>query len=286
MSDLNVGAQKPTLVMENNKCYMKMLDANGKEVKIEVDASIFTQGQQAEKKENMNIPGLTVERSKYENGEETEKAYTGLNEATIEEGEGMRSRKEYKQMRKDIQADLKDYFEGQGYDDYKNKYARQQAKDIVNTKKAADRVISSEYYTDKAAYKAAKKANPDLRHVLLTDSDMEILRDKEWDEAFVGRERDENGNIVKEGTLDSTKLKQVAAERIGWDNKLEMEERVSESATFADEVGLKNGKVLQSHGIQNRLKAVRWLLGEALRVLCRKRLPRKQAASLNILQPL
>ena len=155
MSDLNVGAQKPTLVMENNKYYMKMVDANGKEVKIEVDASIFTQGQQAEKKENMNIPGLTVERSKDENGEETEKAYTGLNEATIEEGEGMRSRKEYKQMRKDIQADLKDYFEGQGYDDYKNKYARQQAKDIVNTKKAADRVISSEYYTDKAAYKAA-----------------------------------------------------------------------------------------------------------------------------------
>lgn len=243
MSDLNVGAQR-TFIMVNGKFYEETVDGNGQKVRKEVDPSIFTGQQNPETKTgDAPIPGLSVERSAKAAADQD--IVTGLDFGSIEEGDNMRTKKEYKQMRKDLTEEYKEDFADVGgfSDKAKNKAAKDAAKNMTKNIKAADRVLSSEYYTDEAAYKAAKKANPDGRHVLLSKSDQEILRDPDWDEAFVGRERDKDGNIIKEGTLDNTRLKYIASERIGYDSELEMEERVSETANFADEVGLKNGNV-------------------------------------------
>ena len=191
---------------------------------------------------DMNVPGLSVERQSAQLPE-TGTRLTGLDYASNDDGV-MKTKKEYKEMRKERQAEL--YLDLHKVDsDYSNRMAKKQAKQSVEVTKAADRVLSSVYYTDKAAYDKAKKADKEAgkRPVLLTESDMEMLKDQNWDKAFVGRERDAKGNITKEGKLDSDMLKQLAAERIGMDNEVEMEERVSETAAMADEVGLKNGKV-------------------------------------------
>lgn len=191
---------------------------------------------------DMNVPGLSVERQSAQLPE-TGTRLTGLDYASNDDGV-MKTKKEYKEMRKERQAEL--YLDLHKVDDdYSNRMAKKQAKQSVEVTKAADRVLSSVYYTDKAAYDKAKKADKEAgkRPVLLTESDMEMLKDQNWDKAFVGRERDAKGNITKEGKLDSDMLKQLAAERIGMDNELEMEERVSETSAMGDEAGLKNGKV-------------------------------------------
>lgn len=240
----NVGA---VYTFENGVMFRVDVDANGQPVKKQVTGEELqkllngmNQGQKPQG--DMNVPGLSVERQSAQLPE-TGTRSTGLNYASNKDGV-MKTKKEYKEMRKERQAEL--YLDLHKVDDnYSNKMAKKQAKQSVEVTKAADRVLSSVYYTDKAAYDKAKKADKEAgkRPVLLTESDMEMLKDQNWDKAFVGRERDAKGNITKEGNLDSDMLKQLAAERIGMDNEVEMEERVSETAAMADEVGLKNGKV-------------------------------------------
>lgn len=240
----NVGA---VYTFENGVMFKMDVGADGQIVKKQVTGEELqkllngmNQGQKPQG--DMNVPGLSVERQSAQLPE-TGTRSTGLNYASNKDGV-MKTKKEYKEMRKERQAEL--YLDLHKVDDnYSNKMAKKQAKQSVEVTKAADRVLSSVYYTDKAAYDKAKKADKEAgkRPVLLTESDMEMLKDQNWDKAFVGRERDAKGNIAKEGKLDSDMLKQLAAERIGMDNEVEMEERVSETAAMADEVGLKNGKV-------------------------------------------
>lgn len=240
----NVGA---VYIFENGVMFRVDSDANGRPVKKQVTGEELqkllngmNQGQKPQG--DMNVPGLSVERQSAQLPE-TGTRSTGLNYASNKDGV-MKTKKEYKEMRKERQAEL--YLDLHKVDDnYSNKMAKKQAKQSVEVTKAADRVLSSVYYTDKAAFDAAKEKDKAAgkRPVLLTESDMEMLKDQNWDKAFVGRERDAKGNITKEGKLDSDMLKQLAAERIGMDNEVEMEERVSETAAMADEVGLKNGKV-------------------------------------------
>lgn len=240
----NVGA---VYIFENGVMFRVDADANGQPVKKQVTGEELqkllngmNQGQKPQG--DMNVPGLSVERQSAQLPE-TGTRSTGLNYASNKDGV-MKTKKEYKEMRKERQAEL--YLDLHKVDDnYSNKMAKKQAKQSVEVTKAADRVLSSVYYTDKAAYDKAKKADKEAgkRPVLLTESDMEMLKDQNWDKAFVGRERDAKGNITKEGKLDSDMLKQLAAERIGMDNEVEMEERVSETAAMGDEAGLKNGKV-------------------------------------------
>lgn len=240
----NVGA---VYIVEKGVMFRVNTDENGQPVKKQVTGeelqkllSGLNQGQKPQG--DMNVPGLSVERQSAQLPE-TGTRSTGLNYASNKDGV-MKTKKEYKEMRKERQAEL--YLDLHKVDDnYSNKMAKKQAKQSVEVTKAADRVLSSVYYTDKAAYDKAKKADKEAgkRPVLLTESDMEMLKDQNWDKAFVGRERDAKGNITKEGKLDSDMLKQLAAERIGMDNEVEMEERVSETAAMGDEAGLKNGKV-------------------------------------------
>lgn len=240
----NVGA---VYIVENGVMFRVNTDENGQPVKKQVTGEELqkllngmNQGQKPQG--DMNVPGLSVERQSAQLPE-TGTRLTGLDYASNDDGV-MKTKKEYKEMRKERQAEL--YLDLHKVDsDYSNRMAKKQAKQSVEVTKAADRVLSSVYYTDKAAYDKAKKADKEAgkRPVLLTESDMEMLKDQNWDKAFVGRERDAKGNITKEGNLDSDMLKQLAAERIGMDNEVEMEERVSETAAMADEVGLKNGKV-------------------------------------------
>lgn len=191
---------------------------------------------------DMNVMGLSVERQSAQLPESGTRL-TGLDYASNDDGV-MKTKKEYKEMRKERQAELYlDLHELDG--NYSNRMAKKQAKQSVEVTKAADRVLSSVYYTDKAAFEAAKekdKANG-KRPVLLTESDMEMLKDQNWDGAFEGRKRNEKHEIIEYGKLNNEKLKQLAAERIGMDNEVEMEERVSETAAMADEVGLKKGNV-------------------------------------------
>lgn len=240
----NVGA---VYTIENGVMFKMDVGADGQIVKKQVTGEELqkllngmNQGQKPQG--DMNVPGLSVERQSAQLPE-TGTRLTGLDYASNDAGV-MKTKKEYKEMRKERQAEL--YQDLHKVDsDYSNRMAKKQAKQSVEVTKAADRVLSSVYYTDKAAYDKAKKADKEAgkRPVLLTESDMEMLKDQNWDKAFVGRERDAKGNITKEGNLDSDMLKQLAAERIGMDNEVEMEERVSETAAMADEVGLKNGKV-------------------------------------------
>lgn len=240
----NVGA---VYTFENGVMFKMDVGADGQIVKKQVTGEELqkllngmNQGQKPQG--DMNVPGLSVERQSAQLPE-TGTRLTGLDYASNDDGV-MKTKKEYKEMRKERQAEL--YLDLHKVDgNYSNKMAKKQAKQSVEVTKAADRVLSSVYYTDKAAYDKAKKADKEAgkRPVLLTESDMEMLKDQNWDKAFVGRERDAKGNITKEGKLDSDMLKQLAAERIGMDNEVEMEERVSETAAMADEVGLKNGKV-------------------------------------------
>lgn len=240
----NVGA---VYTFENGVMFKMDVGADGQIVKKQVTGEELqkllngmNQGQKPQG--DMNVPGLSVERQSAQLPESGTRL-TGLDYASNTDGV-MKTKKEYKEMRKERQAEL--YLDLHKVDsDYSNRMAKKQAKQSVEVTKAADRVLSSVYYTDKAAYDKAKKADKEAgkRPVLLTESDMEMLKDQNWDKAFVGRERDAKGNITKEGNLDSDMLKQLAAERIGMDNEVEMEERVSETAAMADEVGLKNGKV-------------------------------------------
>lgn len=240
----NVGA---LYTFENGVMFKMDVGADGQIVKKQVTGEelqkLLNGMNQCQKPQgDMNVPGLSVERQSAQLPE-TGTRLTGLDYASNDDGV-MKTKKEYKEMRKERQAEL--YLDLHKVDsDYSNKMAKKQAKQSVEVTKAADRVLSSVYYTDKAAYDKAKKADKEAgkRPVLLTESDMEMLKDQNWDKAFVGRERDAKGNITKEGKLDSDMLKQLAAERIGMDNEVEMEERVSETAAMADEVGLKNGKV-------------------------------------------
>lgn len=240
----NVGA---VYIFENGVMFRVDADANGQPVKKQVTGEELqkllngmNQGQKPQG--DMNVPGLSVERQSAQLPE-TGTRLTGLDYASNDDGV-MKTKKEYKEMRKERQAEL--YLDLHKVDsDYSNRMAKKQAKQSVEVTKAADRVLSSVYYTDKAAFEAAKEKDKadGKRPVLLTESDMEMLKDQNWDGAFEGRKRNGKHEIIEYGKLNNEKLKQIAAERIGMDNEVEMEERVSETAAMADEVGLKNGKV-------------------------------------------
>ena len=241
----NVGA---VYIVENGVMFRVNTDENGQPVKKQVTGEELqkllngmNQGQKPQG--DMNVPGLSVERQSAQLPESGTRL-TGLDYASNDDGV-MKTKKEYKEMRKERQAELYQDLHYNVSSDYSNRMAKKQAKQSVEVTKAADRVLSSVYYTDKAAFDAAKekdKANG-KRPVLLTESDMEMLKDQNWDGAFEGRKRNEKHEIIEYGKLNNEKLKQLAAERIGMDNEVEMEERVSETAAMADEVGLKNGKV-------------------------------------------
>lgn len=240
----NVGA---VYIVENGVMFRVNTDENGQPVKKQVTGeeiqkllSGLNQGQKPQG--DMNVPGLSVERQSAQENQVITR--TGLDYASNTDGV-MKTKKDYKEMRKERQAELYQDLHYNVDSDYSNRMAKKQAKQSVEVTKAADRVLSSVYYTDKAAFDAAKekdKANG-KRPVLLTESDMEMLKDQNWDGAFEGRKRNEKHEIIEYGKLNNEKLKQIAAERIGMDNEVEMEERVSETAAMADEVGLKNGKV-------------------------------------------
>lgn len=240
----NVGA---VYIVENGVMFRVNTDENGQPVKKQVTGEEIqkllngmNQGQKP--KGDMNVPGLSVEKQPAQENQVITR--TGLDYASNTDGV-MKTKKQYKEMRKERQAELYQDLHYNVDSDYSNRMAKKQAKQSVEVTKAADRVLSSVYYTDKAAFDAAKekdKANG-KRPVLLTESDMEMLKDQNWDGAFEGRKRNEKHEIIEYGKLNNEKLKQIAAERIGMDNEVEMEERVSETAAMADEVGLKNGKV-------------------------------------------
>ena len=240
----NVGA---VYIVENGVMFRVNTDENGQPVKKQVTGeeiqkllSGLNQGQKPQG--DMNVPGLSVERQSAQENQVITR--TGLDYASNTDGV-MKTKKQYKEMRKERQAELYQDLHYNVSSDYSNRMAKKQAKQSVEVTKAADRVLSSVYYTDKADFEAAKekdKANG-KRPVLLTESDMEMLKDQNWDGAFEGRKRNEKHEIIEYGKLNNEKLKQIAAERIGMDNEVEMEERVSETAAMADEVGLKNGKV-------------------------------------------
>ena len=240
----NVGA---VYTFENGVMFKMDVGADGQIVKKQVTGEELqkllngmNQGQKPQG--DMNVPGLSVEKQPAQENQVITR--TGLDYASNTDGV-MKTKKQYKEMRKERQAELYQDLHYNVDSDYSNRMAKKQAKQSVEVTKAADRVLSSVYYTDKAAFDAAKekdKANG-KRPVLLTESDMEMLKDQNWDGAFEGRKRNEKHEIIEYGKLNNEKLKQIAAERIGMDNEVEMEERVSETAAMADEVGLKNGKV-------------------------------------------
>lgn len=243
----NVGA---VYTFENGVMFRVNTDENGQTVKKQVTAeelqelqkllSGMNQGQKPQG--DMNVMGLSVERQSAQENQVITR--TGLDYASNDAGV-MKTKKEYKEMRKERQAELYQDLHYNVSSDYSNRMAKKQAKQSVEVTKAADRVLSSVYYTDKAAFEAAKEKDKadGKRPVLLTESDMEMLKDQNWDGAFEGRKRNGKHEIIEYGKLNNEKLKQIAAERIGMDNEVEMEERVSETAAMADEVGLKNGKV-------------------------------------------
>ena len=218
----NVGA---VYTFENGVMFRVDVDANGQPVKKQVTGeelqkllSGMNQGQKPQG--DMNVPGLSVERQSAQLPE-TGTRSTGLNYASNKDGV-MKTKKEYKEMRKERQAELYQDLHYNVSSDYSNRMAKKQAKQSVEVTKAADRVLSSVYYTDKAAYDKAKKADKEAgkRPVLLTETDMELLKDQNWDGAFEGRKRNEKHEIIEYGKLNNEKLKQLAAERIGMDNEV------------------------------------------------------------------
>lgn len=240
----NVGA---VYTFENGVMFKMDVGADGQIVKKQVTGEELqkllngmNQGQKPQG--DMNVPGLSVERQSAQENQVITR--TGLDYAS-NTGGVMKTKKQYKEMRKERQAELYQDLHYNVSSDYSNRMAKKQAKQSVEVTKAADRVLSSVYYTDKAAFEAAKEKDKadGKRPVLLTESDMEMLKDQNWDGAFEGRKRNGKHEIIEYGKLNNEKLKQIAAERIGMDNEVEMEERVSETAAMADEVGLKNGKV-------------------------------------------
>lgn len=240
----NVGA---VYIFENGVMFRVDADANGQPVKKQVTGEELqkllngmNQGQKPQG--DMNVPGLSVERQSAQENQVITR--TGLDYAS-NTGGVMKTKKQYKEMRKERQAELYQDLHYNVSSDYSNRMAKKQAKQSVEVTKAADRVLSSVYYTDKAAFEAAKEKDKadGKRPVLLTESDMEMLKDQNWDGAFEGRKRNGKHEIIEYGKLNNEKLKQIAAERIGMDNEVEMEERVSETAAMGDEAGLKNGKV-------------------------------------------
>jgi len=153
--------------------------------------------------------------------------------------ETMQSKKDYKENRNYYESVLTDKFEAAGLTPKDAaKAAKKEAKALVNVEKAADEVLASEYFLpgEEEKYKAAKAAAKETgkRPVMLEKSDYKLLQSKEFDEAFEGRVRDEKGNIVKEGTLNSDKLKLIASKMVGDDNTIDNEERVQLTGDIKD----------------------------------------------------
>ena len=121
--------------------------------------------------------------------------------------------------------------------------AKREAKELVESEKAADEVLAAKYFTpdQKEEYKQWKKDHPDqAKHaVLLEESDMERLSQFEDLKGFVTTE---NGKrvITEENQLE---LKKAAAKHVGDDNKLDYNERFDQTRiakglnTYKDEKG-------------------------------------------------
>lgn len=139
-------------------------------------------------------------------------------------------------MSKDEYKDVKQHY----ITEYGAVLSDKQIKEAVQVRKAADRVRASVYFTpdQKEDYKAQKKEleKQGKRPVLLTKEDMEMLKNEEYKTAV---KKDANGKIVD---VDDNELKRIAAERLGTDNTLEIDERRSETAALRGEK-LKNGKI-------------------------------------------
>lgn len=121
----------------------------------------------------------------------------------------------------------------------KSRKAKKLAKTDVKTDAAAERVNRSTYFIDEQEYNKYKEEHPKAEHLVLLDNKKykEVFESKMFDDVFEGRERDENGNITKEGTLNSDKLKEFMSDAVG-DYKLDLEENV----IMAGAAGLTNKK--------------------------------------------
>ena len=168
----------------------------------------------------------------------------------LEAGTGvMKSKKEYRAERKDLQQKFFDEIHNDGeINEYTMKMAKKHAKGQIAVQRAADRVLASVYFTpdQKEDFKAQKKEleKAGKRPVLLTKDDMELLNQPEFAEAW---KTDANGKKV----LDSEQLKLIASQRLGTDNELEMEERRAETEHITlDAKGKTGGKVTHKNARQ------------------------------------
>ena len=110
----------------------------------------------------------------------------------------------------------------------KSRKAKKLAKTDVKTDAAVERVNRSTYFIDEQEYNKYKEKHPEAEHLVLLDNKKykEVFESKMFDDVFEGRERDENDNITKEGTLNSDKLKELFIAGTG-DYKLDLEENVA-----------------------------------------------------------
>lgn len=147
---------------------------------------------------------------------------------SLERGsEKMESKKDYSARREQYEATLKQQYIDAGMTEKEAaKVAKKEAKERIESEKAADEVISAVYFTPddkKAADFKEKKAKAEAqgKHVVeLTDSDMKRLEQFDELKGFV--KTDENGKKTIE---DQDGLKVAAAKLVGDDNKVSYKER-------------------------------------------------------------
>ena len=147
---------------------------------------------------------------------------------SLERGsEKMESKKDYSARREQYEATLKQQYVDAGMTEKEaSKIAKKEAKERIESEKAADEVISAVYFTPddkKAADFKEKKAKAEAqgKHVVeLTDSDMKRLEQFDELKGFV--KTDENGKKTIE---DQDGLKVAAAKLVGDDNKVSYKER-------------------------------------------------------------
>lgn len=174
------------------------------------------------------------------------------------------SKKDYKAKRDQYEATLLERYKAENEklpadqripESRLEKIAAREAKELVESEKAADEVLAAKYFTpdQKEEYKQWKKDHPDqAKHaVLLEESDMERLSQFDDLKGFVTTE---NGKrvITEENQLE---LKKAAAKHVGDDNKLDYNERFDQTRvakglnTYKDENG---GEHTDSAGVEGR----------------------------------
>ena len=151
----------------------------------------------------------------------------------IANGGAMKTRKEYRQDRRDLTEKLyTDVHDKGGIEGYKHNHSRIHARKYERAQKAADRVMSSVYFTpeQEAEYKKQKK---DLeaagkRPVLLSAKDMELLHSPEFILTDMdGNAIDLDGNLIGADILKESQ--DLFAKRFENKNILDIEEELRDA---------------------------------------------------------